>query len=155
MIVLIGPAGSGKSTFASSQPSDHVVELDSLRALVTGGDAGDQGATAEAVKIQDIVVTARLVRANPLVIDSTNAEARVRAHLLQQARLYGRRTRAVVFVTPLEECLRRNAERPASRRVPDDVLRWQHQLVAEALPGLTDEGFDEVHLHTASATAIP
>ncbi|MFH9355481.1 hypothetical protein [Kitasatospora sp. NPDC017646] len=49
----------------------------------------------------------------------------------------------------LPVCLRRNAERPANRRVPDDVLRWQHQLAVEALPGLADEGFDEVRLYPA------
>ncbi|MFJ9447135.1 hypothetical protein ACIRRH_35595 [Kitasatospora sp. NPDC101235] len=52
------------------------------------------------------------------------------------------------FVLP-DVCLRRNSERPANRRVPDDVLRWQHQLAVEALPGLTAEGFDEVRLYPA------
>ncbi|GAA2815958.1 hypothetical protein GCM10010505_46800 [Kitasatospora aburaviensis] len=59
-------------------------------------------------------------------------EATVRAGLAERARRHGQPLLAIVMTTPLDVCLRRNSERPANRRVPDDVLRWQHQLAAEA-----------------------
>ncbi|MFB8236243.1 AAA family ATPase [Kitasatospora purpeofusca] len=150
LVVLIGPAGSGKTTFSSTRPENQVVELDTLRALVNGGDAGDQGATKDAVRIQNIVLDARLERGETLYLDSTNAEFAVRAYLVARARHYGRPTVAVAFTTPLDECLRRNAERPPARRVPEDEVSRQHRLIAEALPRLVGEGFDEVRLHSAA-----
>ncbi|MBP0453996.1 AAA family ATPase [Kitasatospora sp. RG8] len=149
LVVLIGPAGSGKTTYTRAVPSSQVVSLDDLRALVTGGDPGDQSATAAAAQIHDLVLEGRLLRGRTVVCDSTNVEAAVRARLVERARRHGRPLLAIVMTTPLDTCLRRNSERPPTRRVPDDVLRWQHQLATEALPGLADEGFDEVRLHPA------
>ncbi|MEW1912515.1 ATP-binding protein [Kitasatospora sp. NPDC085895] len=146
LVTLIGPAGSGKTTFTWALDSREVVSLDELRALVTGGNAGDQSATAEAVQIQNLLIDARLSRGRTLYLDSTNVEAKVRAQLVERARRHGRPLLAIVFTTPLEVCLRRNAERPANRRVPDDVLRRQHQLAADAVPVLPGEGFDDVRL---------
>ncbi|WP_371484813.1 AAA family ATPase [Kitasatospora sp. NBC_00315] len=149
LTVLIGPAGSGKSTFTHAVPSGEVISLDALRALVTGGDAGDQASTAEAVQLQNLLLDARLRRGRTVYCDSTNVEQAVRARLVERARLNGRPRLAIVFTTPLDLCLRRNSQRPANRRVPENVLRWQHQLAVESLPGLADEGFDEVRLYPA------
>jgi predicted kinase len=149
LVVLIGPAGSGKSTYARALPSSQVVSLDDLRALVTGGDAGAQDATAEAVQIHDLVLEARLRRNRTVVCDSTNVELPVRARLVERARRHGRPLLAIALTTPLDLCLRRNSLRPPNRRVPDDIVRWQHQLAAEALPSLTAEGFDQVRLYPA------
>ncbi|MER7848360.1 AAA family ATPase [Kitasatospora sp. NPDC096077] len=146
LVALIGPAGAGKTTYTRAVPSRQVVSLDDLRALVTGGDSGDQGATAEAVQIHDLVLEGRLLRGRTVVCDSTNVEQAVRARLIERARRHDRPLLAIVMTTPLDVCLRRNSQRPANRRVPDDVLRWQHQLAVEALPGLASEGFDEVRL---------
>lgn len=44
LIVLIGAAGSGKSTWASTWPATQVLELDQFRAMVSDC-AGDQSAT--------------------------------------------------------------------------------------------------------------
>ncbi|MGW2255475.1 AAA family ATPase [Kitasatospora sp. NPDC001660] len=153
LVVLIGPAGSGKSTYARAVPSSQVVSLDDLRALVTGGDAGDQDATAEAVQIHDLVLEARLRRNRTVVCDSTNVEQAVRARLVERARRHGRRLLAIACTAQLDLCLRRNSLRPPSRRVPYDIVRWQHQLAVEALPGLAAEGFDEVRLYPAVSRA--
>ncbi len=48
LVVLIGAAGAGKSTWASTWPATQVLELDHFRALVSD-DAGDQEATDDAV----------------------------------------------------------------------------------------------------------
>ncbi|MFJ6770947.1 AAA family ATPase [Kitasatospora sp. NPDC091257] len=149
LVALIGPAGAGKTQFTHGVPSHEVISLDELRALVNGGDPGDQSATAEAVQLQNLLLDARLLRNRTVYCDSTNVEATVRAGLVERARRHGRPLLAIVLTTPLDVCLRRNSERPANRRVPEDVLRWQHQLAVDALPGLEDEGFDEIRLYPA------
>ncbi|MFF1779888.1 NUDIX domain-containing protein [Streptomyces virginiae] len=56
---------------------------------------------------------------------------------------------AIRFTTDLATCLERNAQRPSERRVPDDVLRWQHSLRQEAtVDALVAEGFAHVLVPT-------
>ena len=61
LVLLIGPAGAGKSTWAAANvPPEAVISSDELRALVAG-DAADQGATADAFRLLHGIVRARLV----------------------------------------------------------------------------------------------
>ncbi|MET9656801.1 ATP-binding protein [Streptomyces sp. NPDC006510] len=71
LIVLIGAAGSGKSTWASTWPSTQVLELDQFRAMVSD-EAGDQSATLSAVNVMHTVLEARLARKRTTVIDATS-----------------------------------------------------------------------------------
>ncbi|MEO5901051.1 MAG: AAA family ATPase, partial [Ilumatobacteraceae bacterium] len=68
LVVLVGPAGSGKSTWAATHLGAHVVSADSLRALV-GEGANDLRASADAFAVLDAVVTARLRRGLTTVVD--------------------------------------------------------------------------------------
>ncbi|MGW4803098.1 AAA family ATPase [Kitasatospora sp. NPDC004272] len=145
LITAIGPAGSGKSRFAATFPRPWVISLDTLREQISD-DAGDQASTAEAVQLQDLLLDARLRRGLTILLDSTNCEAAIRARLIERAHRYGRSVVAVVFSTPLETCEARNARREGSRRVPLDVLRWQHQQTQLAIPRLRDEGFTDVRI---------
>jgi predicted kinase len=151
LVLLIGPAGSGKSTLSASLPADAVVSLDALRRTVCG-DAGAQGATAEAVRLQDEIVRARLGEGLLTVLDSTNVEVAVRARYVAMARHFGRPVAALVLATDLATCLARNARRVGSSRVPEGVLRWQHALAAEALTGLAVEGFSKVFTISGTPT---
>lgn len=143
VIVLVGASGSGKSTLARTWPADYRLELDFYRSLVSG-DAGDQEATEDAVALLHQVLVARAARGLTSVVDATNTRADVRRRLVDTAHAYGLDAAAVVMTAPLEQCLTRNAVRPANRRVPDDVLRRQYAQVAAARPGLRSEGFDHV-----------
>ncbi|MET7518736.1 AAA family ATPase [Streptomyces sp. NPDC005480] len=67
-----------------------------------------------------------------MYLDSTNVEPQVRAALVKRARAHGRPIVALRFLPTLDTCRARNAARPANRRVPDDVLAWQHALTHEA-----------------------
>ncbi|MFE5714514.1 AAA family ATPase [Streptomyces sp. NPDC056501] len=142
-IVLIGPAGSGKTTYASTWNPTQVLCLDQYRALISD-QAGDQHATADAVVVLQRVLEARLSRGLTSVIDATNCEKTVRAGLVQTARRYDIPTVAVLMATPVSVCLERNADRPADRRVPEDILRAQHRAAVDCHPRLTQEGFDHV-----------
>lgn len=73
----------------------------------------------------------------------------MRASLLELARRHGREVIALRFTADLDTCLARNAQRPAARRVPDEVLLWQHSLAQEAtMDVLLAEGFDTVLVPT-------
>lgn len=143
IVVLIGAAGSGKSTFASTWPSTQVLELDAFRAMVSD-EAGDQAATADAVAALRNVLEGRLARKKTTVIDATNCEKAVRAGLVQAARRHGVPTVAVLMGTPVSLCVIRQSARTPDRAVPADTVRAQHTAATVAFPGLRGEGFDRV-----------
>ncbi|MER8233177.1 AAA family ATPase [Streptomyces sp. NPDC094049] len=142
LIVLIGAAGSGKSTFASTWAPSQVLELDAFRAMVS--EAGDQAATADAVAALRTVLEARLARKRTTVIDATNVERAVRAGLVQAARRHGVPVVAVLMGAPVSLCVIRQTARTPDRAVPADTVRAQHTAAVTAFPGLRAEGFDHV-----------
>ncbi|MFD5907065.1 AAA family ATPase [Streptomyces microflavus] len=142
VIVLVGPPASGKSTWTTARfPPSARVSLDFFRGLLTDSEA-DQGANEEALALRALVLEGRLRRGRTTVCDSTSIEIPARADLLARARAHGRPVAAVLFDTPLEECLARNASRV--RTVPPGVVRAMHA----ALPTVAElyaEGFTAVH----------
>lgn len=143
LIAMVGAAGSGKSTVARAFPAAWRLELDALRALAAGSP-GEQSATPVAVAVFRMLLDARLERGLPVVVDSTNTETPVRMDLLRRARTFGVPTVAIVSRTPLDECLARQHDRPASKRVPPDAVTWQHAAVPTH-EQLLAEGWDQVH----------
>jgi len=124
LIVLIGVAGSGKSTFALAhfRPSE-ILSSDFFRAMVSD-DAGCQEATADAFDLLHLALSKRLRRGKLCVVDATNVSALPRARLVDQARHCERPAIALVLDTPAELCLER-AESRVERRVPAEVVRQQ------------------------------
>ncbi|MGW3376528.1 AAA family ATPase [Streptomyces hydrogenans] len=143
VVVLIGAAGSGKSTFASTWNPSQVLELDHFRAMVSD-EPGDQQATADAVAAMRTVLEARLARKKTTVVDATNCERAVRAGLVQAARRHGVPAVAVLMGTPVSLCVIRQTARTPDRAVPADTVRAQHAAAVTAYPGLRGEGFDHV-----------
>ncbi|MFF9569930.1 AAA family ATPase [Streptomyces sp. NPDC014685] len=143
VIVLIGPAGAGKSTLASTWHPTQVLCLDWYRALVSDR-AGDQGATADAVAAMHTVLEARLARKLTTVIDMTSTEATVRAGLVQAAHHHDMPIVALMVTPPVSVCIDRQTARTPDRAVPEDVVRRQHADAVTAFPGLRHEGFDNV-----------
>jgi predicted Zn-dependent peptidase/predicted kinase len=140
LVLLVGPAGSGKSTWAVRRfTMTEVVSSDAFRMLVAD-DATDQDATADAFRILHAVVHARLRRGLRCVIDATNVSRRARRGLLSLAARADRPVVAVVFDVPLAVCLARNEGR-VERRVPADVVRRQHREMALLRDQLPAEGY--------------
>ncbi|MFB8272977.1 AAA family ATPase [Streptomyces sp. NPDC055955] len=146
LLVAVGAAGSGKSTFAAAAADvATVVCLDALREEISG-DAGDQSATPAAVERQNLLLEQHLAAGTSVFLDSTNVEPGVRAQLVERARRHGCPIVALRFLPHLDTCRARNAARPANRQVPDDVLVWQHTLALAATPkALLAEGFTAAH----------
>src|SRR4051794_22630532 len=152
LVVLIGPAGSGKSTFATRNFAPSAgLSSDGFRDLLRG-DPSDQSATVAAFRLLHAAAEERLRRGALTVIDATNVELDAREPLLELANRFERPSLAIVFGLSLAECLEWNARRP-DRSVPARVIRRQHALFLRAIPHLESEGFALVRLGGPAAVA--
>jgi alkanesulfonate monooxygenase SsuD/methylene tetrahydromethanopterin reductase-like flavin-dependent oxidoreductase (luciferase family)/predicted kinase len=146
LLVLVGPAGSGKSHFAATHYRRHeVVSSDELRSVVGSGEH-DLEATAEAFELLERIVAGRLGRGLTTVVDTLGLDPVKRRAWLAAARAAGLPAVAVVIDTPPEETRRRNADR--SYVVPATALTQQLRRFQDARAEVDDEGWDVVHVVT-------
>jgi predicted kinase len=143
LVVLIGAAGSGKSTFAQRNfPHEAIVASDVLRRARHG-----RGGTRRRNDVFDEVhalVEQRLQAGQLTVVDATNTDWMRRGELIRTARKYDRPAVAVVFDLPLETCLAQNSGRPQA--VPPHIVRRQVAAVQNDISRLDLEGFSEIHV---------
>jgi protein phosphatase len=144
MVVLIGVAASGKSTFARRHfaPTE-VLSSDELRARITD-DPHAQAATDDAFELLHRLLAMRLRRGRLTVVDATNVESWARAELLAVARRHRRPAVAIVLDLPLDVVLARNAARPKPRP-PDRAVRRQSRWLNDAQAEMEREGFAAIH----------
>lgn len=146
LVVLVGAAGVGKSTFAARwfDPSE-ILSSDALRGLVSG-DEGDQSATRPAFAILHRELDRRLAAGATTVIDATNVTAFARRALVRRAAKHGRPAVAVVLDLDARLVRSRNATR-AGRIVPEGAVRAQMRDLARGLRHgeLEREGFEAVY----------
>ncbi len=146
LVVLIGAAGSGKSTFAARHfPTDEILSSDAFRAVIAG-DPADQSATRPAFAALHRALERRLAAGRLTVVDATSVQRHARASLLRRAIAAGVPGVAIVFDLPASLVRDRNRGR-VSGIVPDDAVDRQLAELADALrPGGIDaEGFAAVH----------
>ena len=144
LVLLIGPAGAGKSTFAARHFSrTEVVSSDHCRALLSD-DEGDQEVTAAAFSLLHHIVRERSRIGRLTVVDATNLHGKSRRPLLRLAGLFNLPVVAIVFDLPLELCLARNDAR-AHRRVAAGVIEQQAVDLAQTLTRLGREPYEKVY----------
>ena len=150
LVVLVGAAGSGKSTFAARwfQPSE-ILSSDAFREILIG-DASDQRATKTAFSIIHREVTKRLHAGRTVVVDATNVDASARRQLIARAGFANVPAVAIVFALPREVVLARNAARPDRVVDPEVVTRHLNRLET-ALPKIPDEDFKTVATFRSNA----
>jgi len=147
LVVLIGAAGAGKSTFAARNfAPDEILSSDRFRAMVSGDEA-DQRATHAAFERLHRALAQRLRRGELSVIDATSVEISSRRALLARAAAAGVPATAIVLDLPPEIVLARNAAR-RPRVVDVDVVRHHLARLRASLDGpappLYREGFAQV-----------
>jgi protein phosphatase len=145
LVVLIGPTGSGKSTFARAhfKPTE-VISSDFCRGLVAD-DENDQSATPAAFELLRFIAGQRLKAGRLTVIDATNVQPEARRDLVALAREHDVLPAAIVLDLPEDLCAQRNKERP-DRDFGSHVLRRQRGQLRRGLRGLGREGFRTVHV---------
>lgn len=147
LVVLIGAAGAGKSTFAARHfAPDEILSSDRFRAIVSGDEA-NQAATRAAFVLLHRTLTERLGQGRLTVVDATNFQSTSRRALLALAAAAHVPATAIVLDLPPATVIARNAARPA-RTVDMAVVRRQlagvrASLDAPAAP-LPHEGFAQI-----------
>jgi alkanesulfonate monooxygenase SsuD/methylene tetrahydromethanopterin reductase-like flavin-dependent oxidoreductase (luciferase family)/predicted kinase len=140
LIVLIGPSGSGKSSWAEQRyRQEEIVSSDRLRALVGSGEH-DLDASETAFDILDRIVAARVGRHLTAVVDTIGFDTARRHRHRQVASEAGMPAVAVLFETPENLCRTRNRMR--QRPVPAAVLTGQFRRLREVRAELEKEGWD-------------
>ncbi|MFY9608858.1 MAG: AAA family ATPase [Blastocatellia bacterium] len=140
LIVLCGPAGCGKSTWAARRfAPTQIVSSDWCRGIVSD-DRSNQKATPQAFQLMNFIIRQRLALGRLTVADATSVKRQDRKQFLKLARAFNFHAALVVFNIPLDVCLARNSKR--DRVVPRQAIALQHAMLEAALSTISSEGFD-------------
>jgi protein phosphatase len=157
VVVLVGAAGSGKTTLARRLfGADEIVSSDVLRGVVSG-DEGDQSASRIAFRILHREIERRLAAGRLVVVDATNLQRFARSSILRRAAATHEPAIAIVIAAPPEAVHARNLGR-AERVVPPQIVDRHLEEVARlgrdaaAIEArLLEEGFVRVVVLEADA----
>lgn len=147
LVVLIGAAGSGKSTFAARHfAPEEILSSDRFRGLVSGDEA-DQRATRAAFGRLHRELGQRLAAGRTTLVDATSVEPSARRPLLAAAAAAGLPAIGIVLDLPSATVLARNAARRP--RVVDEAIVRRHLARLRAAlegpePALWREGFADI-----------
>jgi protein phosphatase len=144
LVLLCGPAGCGKSTFAARHflPTQ-VVSSDECRALVSD-DASNQKVSGHAFELMHFIIEKRLLLGRLTVADATNLKPEDRKALVRISRWFGFNTVLIALKTSFETCRARNSAR--DRVVPEDALAAQYELFEKTLQTIKHEHFHSVYI---------
>jgi protein phosphatase len=140
LVVLIGPAGSGKTTFAARcfRPSE-VLSSDHYRSVV-GDEDRNATTTKDAFDVIETIAARRLRSRRLCVIDATNVSPDDRKRYVQLARDEHAPLSAIAFDLPERDCITQNAARGAEAR-PQHAVRRQWRSMQRWMKKLSAEGF--------------
>lgn len=140
LYIMIGPAGSGKSTFAKENfPAAQILSTDAIRKALFG-DETDQQNGAEVFRQAYATIRRRLKAGIDVVFDATNTTDAARKEVLSRVKDIDCRKVAIYMNTPLVICKIQNLVR--SRVVPDSVIEKQYAAMmrwSREIPALFDE----------------
>ena len=152
LVVLVGVSGSGKSTWAQQHyRNQEIVSSDDLRGIV-GSGRHDLDASADAFRLLDEIVAARMRRGLTCVVDTLGLEPERRRGYADLAARAGLPAVVVLFDVPAALARERNATR--DRPVPAPVLRTQLSRAVEVRVEVADEGWDQVVVVRDEAAAV-
>lgn len=150
VIVGIGISGSGKTTYLKDYAKENQYEyicVDDIRQELTG-DAVDQSRNTEAWNIAYDRLSGYMNQSKNVVFDSTMVNGKLRKEMCAKIRsMAGGQPcliKGVVFNTPLDIALERNASR--DRKVPEGVIRTQNEMLYNNRP-LGSDGFDSLQTY--------
>ena len=143
LFVLIGVSGSGKSTFAktfSITGGVRVVSADEIRGMLYG-DESVQKDGKRVFEVAYMNARCHLSHCRNVIFDATNTTKAGREKLLDALKRSDCRKVAVLCMTDIDTCIKRNARR--DRVVPEHVIRRQYAQLLEDGAYIPDQ-FDEI-----------
>lgn len=143
LVVLCGPAGSGKSTFAAHHfTPTQIVSSDVCRALISDSERNFR-INRDTFELFHLIIQKRLALGRLTVADSTALQDFARAPLLAMAQQAGFHTCLLVFQVAFAVCHQRNQQR--ARQVPSEVISQQCALLQSARKYCRSEPWDQIH----------
>lgn len=146
--VMVGPPGSGKSTFAEKLAVENycynatIISGDDIRYELYG-DENVQGEWCEIWEATEEAVASCAGYGNSVIIDGTHCKSSYRKETVAMLQSYGYTDiRAVVLERPLLTCFTQNSMR--SRHVPEYVIKLMHEDLEASLKHIRKEGFTQV-----------
>ena len=144
LLVLCGPAGSGKSTFANRRfGATMIVSSDHCREMICD-DVSNQQVNRDTFDLFYYIIRKRMYQGRFTVADSTALHQEARRQLLELARRYGYLTCLLIFNISAATCAERNARR--ERRVEEQVMPYHARLLQQALLDVPHEEWDRVYV---------
>ena len=141
LVILCGPAGSGKSTFAVRNfPDTAVVSSDRCRAMIADDEASLR-VSRDAFALFHEIIELRLRHRRLTVADSTALHPEARRALRAIARRSGVPVTVVIFDVPEATCRLWDARR--ERKVGTAVIRRQWEMLQDALRRIPGEGYEQ------------
>lgn len=144
LLVLCGPAGSGKSTFAAQRfASTTIVSSDHCRAMICD-DENNQKVNRDTFELFHLIIQKRLSLGRFTVADSTALQPDARRKLRDLSRHYGYFGCLLIFNIPPEICIERNRRR--HRLVEERVIPYHIDLLQHAILDTPREGWELIHI---------
>lgn len=154
LIVLCGPAGAGKSTFARKFVEQHqaqgckltsIVSSDYCRAMICD-DETNQQVNRDTFDLFYYIIRKRLFQGRLTIADSTALHANARQILIEIAQRYQYRSCLFVFNMSLQTCLAHDQHQTRGRTVGEKVISYHLQVLQQALLEIPQEGWNEIHI---------
>ncbi len=152
LLVLCGPAGSGKSTFAQRIVTRHrnkgfqttmIVSSDVCRALICDDEANQQ-VNRDTFDLFYYIIGKRMYQNRFTIADSTALLPDARQRLLDLAQRHHYNKQLFIFNTSFETCMRRDQQR--KRKVGEQVITYHSGLLKQALLDAPKENWDGISL---------
>jgi protein phosphatase len=151
LIVLVGPPGSGKTTWARRNGRGMVhVSQDGLIDAITP-DGFEHVYRPIYREAEDALARAALQARHTVIVDRTNRTRVHRERWLQIAREASYPAIAVVMTTTEALCRKRNAKRAPGRRLSEERME---RMLAAFEPVRSDEGFVSIHYENGVGASI-
>jgi predicted kinase len=143
LMVLCGPAASGKSTFASQRFAPSIsVSSDRCRELICDDD-NNQLVNRDAFDLFYYIIHKRMHLSRFTVADSTALQVEARRRLLALAGRHSYLTCLLIFNVPLATCLERNRRR--GRLVEERVIGYHAELLQQVMRNAAQEGWQRIY----------
>ncbi len=152
LLVLCGPAGCGKSTFAQQIVTRNkhrdfqntmIVSSDTCRAMISDNEANQQ-VNRDTFDLFYYIIGKRMYQNRFTIADSTALQPDARQRLLDLAERHHYNKHLFIFNVSFETCMQRDQQR--KRRVGEQVIAYHSGLLKQALLDTPDEKWDGISL---------